>query len=190
MRTIWNYIRHNPIVLLYVLASWLLFAVITTVLTTYPILSEYALKSPSVFKHWDTWQSFLIYSYNGLPGGIVNYINTFLFGIWFLCLTIYRTTYVAQGSAIMKSTNLRSGTFGSLAALLGGGCIGCGLTFLTNIFGATLGVILTQLPFDGAEIGLIGTAILTISLVRTIRQITAFVPETAPPASQSPVIGI
>lgn len=194
MQIIWNYIRQRPSVLLYVILSWVLFALVTTILTTYPLLSEYALKSPSVFKYWETWHSFLVYSYNGLIGGIVNYINTFLFGFWVLCFIVYRKTYITQGTTIMKTTNLRNGTLGSMAAILGGGCIGCGFTFLTNIFGAALGLVLTKLPLRGAEIGIVGSIILLISLTRVIRQINGFVPENTPiatlPASQQPVVGV
>ncbi len=159
--------------------AWVFFGIITTILSTYPILSDYAFKSPEVFEHWETWQSFLIYTYNGLTGGIVNYMNTFLFGIWVLCFAVYRHTYIQQGISIATTIKMhKSGTWGSLVAILGGGCIGCGFTFLTNIFGAVLGTFLVSLPLKGAEISLIGTIIMIVSIIRISRQISEFTPDT------------
>ena len=188
MSAILQYIRRKPSILLYVVISWVLFAIITTVLTTYPLLSDYALKSPQVFKSWETWESFLVYTYNPLLGGIVNYLNTLLFGMWVLCFVIYRRTYIEQGLGIATVFKVpKSGTLGSVAAILGGGCIGCGFTFLTNIFGATLGLFLNSLPLHGAELGLLGSLIIAISIFRTARQIAEFTPETIakPPLTPS-----
>ncbi len=178
MRAIISYTRKHPTILIYVFCAWILFALITTILTTYPLLSEYALKSPQVFRSLETWTSFLVYTYNSLLGGIVNYLNTFLFGIWVLAFIVYRRTYIDQGLAIAAQfKSHKTGTLGSLAAILGGGCIGCGFTFLTNIFGASLGLFLNALPLKGAEISLLGTVIILISIFRTARQIEQFSPE-------------
>lgn len=98
-----------------------------------------------------------------------------------MCFVIYNRTYIQQGVSIATSLKLHgSGTWGSLAAILGGGCIGCGFTFLTNLFGATLGALLTSLPFRGAEISSIGTIIILISIIRIARQIDEFKPEVVP----------
>lgn len=184
-------VRHHPHLLLYMVLGWVFFGIITTVLSTYPLLSDYALRAPQVFLHWEAWQGFLVYTYNGLAGGTVNYINTFLFGIWVLCFAVYRSTYIEQGLSIAQTIKMhKTGTWGSLAAILGGGCIGCGFTFLTNIFGAILGSFLVSLPLKGAEIGLIGTVIMIISIYRISRQISEFTPETtvATPLINEPAI--
>jgi hypothetical protein len=159
--------------------GWALFALLITVLTTYPLIDDYIPRSAHMLLRWDTLQSFLIYVYNSLPGGIVNYLNTALFGVWLWLTEIYRLT-VLENDTTGKRHIERKGLAGSIIAAFGGGCAACGFTFLTNILGGVLGGALGALPLGGAEIGIIGTVLLSISILRTYRQINSYTPGTCP----------
>ena len=76
--------------------------------------------------------------------------------------------------------NEKTGIVGSFVASLGAGCAGCGITFLINIFGAGFATILAALPFQGAEIGFLGTIMLCISLTHITKLLSTTVPGTCP----------
>jgi len=66
------------------------------------------------------------------------------------------------------------GIVGIFSSMLGVGCASCGSIIITSIFGlGTTGVVVRYFPLRGMEFGIIGIAILVISLVMTIRKIEA-----------------
>ncbi len=177
MNTTFRILKSNPYSIAWMLLGWIAFAALLTVLTTFPLIDDYIPRSIGMFLRWDTWQSFLVYVYNGLPGGLVNYLNTFLFGVWLWLTEIYRLTILESDTSGKRHIE-RKGFIGSLIATLGGGCTACGFTFLTNIFGGVLGGVLSGLPLAGAEIGILGSVLILVSILRTYKQINTFVPGT------------
>ena len=171
-------IRSNPYSIAWLFLGCALFALFITLLTVYPLLSDYN-GSWQSFKMLDTWQSLFRYSYNGTYGGIVNIINTVIFGIWFWCIMLYRLL-VADSENKISAHNEKTGILGSFVASLGAGCAGCGITFLINIFGAGFAATLASLPLQGAEIGLLATVLLCMSLRNVLKLLSTTVPGTCP----------
>lgn len=174
MKQILKVIRANPYSFVWALIGSALFALFITLITVYPLLSDYN-GSWQSFKMLDTWQSLFRYAYNGTSGGIINTINTILFGIWFWCVMLYRLL-IAKSETKTETKLEKIGITGSFIASLGAGCAGCGITFLINLFGAGFASLLATLPFAGAEIGFLGTIMLCISL----RSITKLIATTSP----------
>lgn len=56
---------------------------------------------------------------------------------------------------------------GTLSSLLGVGCSACGSVLLTGILGVSGAALLQKLPFKGMELGLLGIAVLALSIAVT-----------------------
>jgi hypothetical protein len=173
-------IRSNPYSFVWFLIGCISFGFFITVLSTYPLIDDYIPRSMAMFLHWDTWQSFLVYVYNTSVGGLVNILNTVLFGVWIWFSQLYSVIVLSSSSDDIRTTDSR-GMFGSVIAGLGCGCVSCGFTFLANIFSGALAGLLGVLPLGGAEFGLIGTVLIVTSIIRIVKHINTFIPGVCVP---------
>lgn len=83
------------------------------------------------------------------------------------------TYYFKNKISVFRAAHATTGIFGILFGILGLGCAACGsfiLMTLLPFFG--LGALLSILPLHGGEFGIIGVILLTISLYKTIREIS------------------
>ena len=72
----------------------------------------------------------------------------------------------------MKQVGIATGLFGIISGVIGMGCAACGSFLLTSVLslvGASW--ILTFLPLDGGEFGILGVLLLSISIYLTAKQI-------------------
>ncbi len=88
-----------------------------------------------------------------------------LFGINITLLIFYRQLFKST-SAISTS----GGVIGSVIAFFGIGCAACGSLFLTTLSASSVGLV-ALLPFQGAELGYLGLALLTLSSFLLVRAI-------------------
>lgn len=67
-----------------------------------------------------------------------------------------------------------SSLFGAAMGVLGAGCASCGTVILSSLLGFSVSLrVITLLPLRGKEFGLIGIAILLVSIWTVLRKITS-----------------
>ena len=91
-----------------------------------------------------------------------------LFGIN-LAMIVY---FLRRRIAEVKHSGIATGFFGLTSGVVGMGCAACGSFLLTStfsLFGAS--GILTFLPLNGGEFGILGVILLTVSLYLTAKHI-------------------
>jgi hypothetical protein len=91
-----------------------------------------------------------------------------LFGIYISMLIYFiknRVRDISQGG-------VATGTLGIISGMLGVGCAACGAFLLTSLL-STFGIagIISYLPFDGGEFGIIGVVLLVVSIYLTAKKI-------------------
>lgn len=92
-----------------------------------------------------------------------------LFGIY-LAMLVY---FIKNKVRDISQSGIATGTLGILSGILGVGCAACGvflLTSLLSIFG--IAGIISYLPLDGGEFGIIGVILLATSIYMTAKKIT------------------
>lgn len=103
-----------------------------------------------------------------LLSALYTIVIAILFGIH-VSMVVYM---VREKIAFLRKSGLASGFLGIVSGILGMGCAACGSLLLTagiSLVGAS--AILSFLPFNGAEFGILGVLLLWISLYKIAKRI-------------------
>ena len=105
-----------------------------------------------------------------LFSAIYTVIIVILFGLNSAMIVYYLSRAAGTKTEGSKMFGVKLG--GLVASLLGVGCASCGALLLTPLLGtAAAGFMVTYLPFDGAEFGILGVLILLWSMYSLAKKI-------------------